>query len=274
MVFQLPILDFPEGRPQLSVNEYDHFRPYLATRTLRFSYGDTKDRARGAWQHDCGSMTPAELVQSLENDGFAALYVNRQGYPDDAANLLAELAAAGRAEVIQGPLENPLAVVLHAVKQPQPPLARSFTLGQGWNRRAPGESASAPRWTYGSASLSYYNPYPHPLQASARLVLSSVGERTVRLLVNDRERTRLRVGAEPKEVTLPAIALRPGVNRLELDTPEPAIRVSEQRLHLRAIAVHQMQLQVLAQPMVELIDDPTGAVTSGNANSPNDRSGS
>jgi hypothetical protein len=274
MVFQLPILDFPEGRPQHGVNEYDHFRPYLATRTVRFSYGDTKNRARGTWQHDCGGMTPAELIRSLESDGFAALYINRQGYPDGAANLLAELAAAGRTEVIHGSLENPFAVVLHPVKHPQLPLARSFTLGQGWNRRAPGESASAAHWTNGSASLSYYNPYPHPLQASARLVLSSVGERTVRLLVNGREQTRLRVGAEPKEVTLSAIALRPGVNRLELDTPEPAVRVSEQRLRLRAIAVHQIQLQMIAQPTVELIDDPTGAVTSGDAGSPNNPSGS
>jgi hypothetical protein len=152
-------------------------------------------------------------------------------------------------------------------------LARSFTLGQGWNRRAPGESAGAPHWTNGSASLSYYNPSPHPLQASARLVLSSVGERTVRLLVNGREQTRLRVGTEPQEVTLPAIALRPGVNRLELDTSEPAIRVSEQRLRLRAIAVHQMQLQVVAHPAVELIEEPAGDVPGGTANVPNDPGG-
>ena len=69
---------------------------------------------------------------------------------------------------------------------------------------------------------------------------------------------------------LRAVELRPGVNRLELDTPEPAIRVSEQRLMLRAIAVEQMQLRAPAQPPVELGDEPAGAVTGGAAVPPGD----
>ena len=270
MVFQLPVLDFPEGRPQLGVNEYDHFRPYIATRTLRFSYGEPKGRARGTWQRDCSRMTPADLIQTLEGAGFAGLYFNPRGYPDGAAGLLAELASAGRAEIIQEPGEGPGVVRLRPAEHPQPPVARSLTFGVGWNRRAPDEASDAPHWTNGPAALSFYNPFPQALVAPARLVLSSAGERTVRLIVNGREQTRLRVSAEPQELDLPAVELRPGINRLELDTAEPAIRVSEQRLKLRAIAVRQFQLRPPGQPNVDLGDEPAPAGAGGEAVPPGD----
>jgi len=273
MVFQLPVLDFPEGRPQLGVNEYDHFRPFLATRTLRFSYGEPKGRARGAWQHDYSRQTPAELIESLEEAGFAGLYINPQGYPDNAASLLAELAAAGRADVLEEPRDGPKVVPLHPAARPQPPVARSFTFGEGWNRRASGEPPDAVHWTNGSASLSFYNPFPHSVPASARLVLSSAGERTVRLIVNGREQTQQRVGAQSKEIELPALELRPGINRFELDTPEPAVRVSEQRLKLRAIAVRELLLKASGQPAVELGGEPAASGTGGEAQPPVDAVG-
>jgi hypothetical protein len=299
MVFQLPILDFPEGLPQLRVNEYDHFRPYFTTETLRFSYGESKTRARGAWQLDCRRMPPAALVQSLESYGFSALYINRQGYPDNAVQLLAELAAAGRAETMQGPLKNLVVVLLHPAKRPRPPLAHALTFGRGWNRmprmgeigplfrsfplpsRGPGAAPrwglppavrldSVPRWTNGSASLSYFNPYSRPMSVSLRLVLSSAGERMLRLLVNGREQTRLRLGNEWQEVNLPAVELQPGVNRIDLITPEPAIRESEGRLMLRAIAVHQLQLRVTNEPTVELLDELDGNLTLQDTDPPDD----
>jgi len=259
MVFQLPILDFPEGLPQLRVNEYDHFRPYLATRTTRFSYGESKNRARGAWQLDCRRMAPAALVRALESYGFAAIYVNRLGYPDDAVRLLAEFAAAGRAETINGPLKNQVVVLLHPAEHPRPPLARTFTFGRGWNRREVGEPAFEPHWTNGSASLSYFNPFPHPLRVLVRLVVSGEGPRTLRLLLNGRERSRLSLDAAPKEVELPDVELQPGVNRLDLVTPEAPIRSSEQRLMLRAVALHELQLRVLSEPAAQLLDDAGGA---------------
>ena len=259
MVFQLPILDFPEGLPQLRVNEYDHFRPYLATRTTRFSYGESKNRARGAWQLDCRRMAPAALVRALESYGFAAIYVNRQGYPDNAARLQAEFAAAGRAETLSGPLKNQVVVLLHPAEHPQLPLARTFTFGRGWNRRAVGEPAFLPHWTNGSASLSYFNPFPRPLRVFVRLVVSGEGPRTLRLLLNGRECSHVSLDAAMKEMELPGVELQPGVNRLDLVTPEAPIRVSEQRLMLRAVALHELQLRILSGPAAQLLDDGKGA---------------
>jgi len=287
MVFQLPVLDFPEGRPQFQANEYDNLRLYIATRTLRFSYGEIKNRARDAWQHDCREMAPAALVKALESYGFAALCIDRRGYPDEAGQLLADLAETGRTALFSEPFAAKSVVLLHPAAHLVPPFARSFTYGEGWNRlmfadevlspvslspprpKKPGPvrgplpplaegSTRALRWTDGSASLSYFNPLPRALTASLDLQLSSVGERTVLLLVNGHELNQVRLGSETKEISLAAVELQPGVNRLDLITPEPAIRVSEQRLHLRAIAVHEMKMRLPSAPTVELTGDPGG----------------
>jgi hypothetical protein len=268
MVFQLPILDFPEGLPQLRVNEYDHFRPYLATRTVRFSYGESKNRARGTWQRDCLRLAPPALVPALESCGFSAIYINRQGYPDNAEQLLAGLAAAGRSEVIDGTDHNQIVVLLHPAERPQPPLARTFTFGQGWNPWPSGESGSEPRWTNGSASLSYFNPLPGSMQVSLRLTASGVDERTLRVLIDGREQIRARIGLVPKEISLPAAEFRPGVNRIDFLTPEPALRVSEQRWRLRAIGVRQLQLQVLSGPVAGLVHVSDDALTGGDPGPP------
>jgi hypothetical protein len=264
MVFQLPILDFPEGLPQLRVNEYDHFRPYLATRTIRFSYGESKNRARGTWQRDCLRLAPPALVQALESYGFSAIYINRQGYPDNAGQLLAGLAAAGRTEVIDGMDHSQIVVLLHPAARAQPPLARTFTIGQGWNPRPSGESSSEPHWTNGSASLTYFNPSAGPLQVSLRLTASGVNERTLRILINGREQIRARVGLMPTEINLPTAEFPPGVNRIDFVTPEPAIRVSEQRWRLRAIGVQHLQLQVLSGSEAGLVDVSDDAPTGGD----------
>ena len=49
MVFQLPVMEFPEA-PVLGLLPYDHFRPYLYSKTLRFSFGSVKGRDRDKWQ--------------------------------------------------------------------------------------------------------------------------------------------------------------------------------------------------------------------------------
>ena len=48
MIFQLPVMDFPEA-PLRTESSYDHLRPYLFTRQLRFSFGSMKGRLREQW---------------------------------------------------------------------------------------------------------------------------------------------------------------------------------------------------------------------------------
>ena len=79
MIFQLPIMDFPEG-PLPDVPSYDHLRPYLFSRDLRFSFGSMKGRSREEWQHLLTSLPLPQVIAEINTRGFAALYINRAAY--------------------------------------------------------------------------------------------------------------------------------------------------------------------------------------------------
>ena len=100
MVFQVPVMEFPES-PMPGVPSYDHFRPYLYSKRLRYSFGSMKGRDRERWQpavqakffegaaldREAGAIrvNPANAraaVEELKRLGFSAIYVNRNGFPD------------------------------------------------------------------------------------------------------------------------------------------------------------------------------------------------
>jgi hypothetical protein len=95
MVFQLPVIEFPEGQPLPGIGEYEPLRPYLLSDRLRFSFGSDKGRRREAWQAAVAAQPPAALVATLEACGFSGLLVDRRAYGGDDGELLAELAASG-----------------------------------------------------------------------------------------------------------------------------------------------------------------------------------
>jgi len=105
MVFQLPVMDFPEA-PLRTENPYDHLRPYLYTHHLRFSFGSVKGRAREQWQHDLEKMSLPDAIAEVKRRGFSALYVSRVGYPDGARELEQNLLTLGYNEEIQSAEED------------------------------------------------------------------------------------------------------------------------------------------------------------------------
>ena len=113
MVFQLPVMEFPEsGLP--GIPPYDHFRPYLYSHDLRFSFGSMKGRERERWQQAVqqklveGAAVDQQAqkirfkianvnqaVQELETLGFKAIYINRNGFPDRGKGLEEALVELG-----------------------------------------------------------------------------------------------------------------------------------------------------------------------------------
>ncbi len=100
MLFMLPLVEFPEGRAVLGAGEYEHLRLYLHARRLRFSFGTDKGRPRESWQLDAAALPPARMAADLERYGFAGILLDRRAYPSNAADLLADLAAAGHRAVL------------------------------------------------------------------------------------------------------------------------------------------------------------------------------
>jgi phosphoglycerol transferase len=73
MVFQLPVAAFPEIPPIYKMADYEHFRPYLFTQHLHYSYGTNKGRGDSDWQNELCKLAPAEMASKLEDYGFAAM---------------------------------------------------------------------------------------------------------------------------------------------------------------------------------------------------------
>lgn len=246
MLFQLPYIEFPEGKPRHEFFEYEHFRPYLATTTIRFTFGARKHRARSQWQRDFESLPPERLVPALEQAGFAGIYLNRRAYLDRGEGLLAALRAQGRAEVIEGRAREQVVVRLKSVDTIRMPIALEPTFGLGWNPPEPDRQGV--RWSTGDASIAYYNPSADPLPARIRFDLAAVGPRQARLALNGEEILRVFVHEDPQVVDLPAVELAPGLNRLDFTTDEPATRQGRERNRLRSLLVSQLR--------IELPDDP------------------
>jgi phosphoglycerol transferase len=84
MVLQLPVKGFPETGAIGEMDEYEHFRPYLHSTDLRFSYGTVKGRGDADWQLGLVGLPAGDLVARARLYGFAAIYVNRKAYADNA----------------------------------------------------------------------------------------------------------------------------------------------------------------------------------------------
>ena len=95
MVFQLPIMEFPEA-PAPGVPPYDHLRPYLFGNRLRYSFGGVKGRPDSDWQKDLARLPSLEkVVEEIKGRGFAAIYINRNGFPDRARAIEEKLLEMG-----------------------------------------------------------------------------------------------------------------------------------------------------------------------------------
>jgi hypothetical protein len=242
MLFQLPVLGFPEVQPPFRLVDYEHFRLYLTTGDLRFSYGAAKFRARSRWQREMENLPLETLVRRLESYGFDALYINRKGYEDRAEALLAELAKLGYDRRLQGAHGEQVVVRLNPSPEPVLPLARELTYGRGWHPRP----EDGVRWANDDAVLSYYNPHAKPLSCELRFELIGVSSREVILNHNGYRVQSVQTHDEPVQMLVPRLELAPGVNCFRLHSPEPAMRLSTGRYALRTFGLKASTIRIHA----------------------------
>lgn len=98
MVFQLPYVEFPEAGPTFDMVDYDHFRGYLHSDDLRWSYGGMKGRIEADWAETVATAEPSVALPQLAAVGFEGVYVDRAGYADRGA-----VVEAGISEVLGKP---------------------------------------------------------------------------------------------------------------------------------------------------------------------------
>jgi phosphoglycerol transferase len=82
IVFELPYVAFPGGPGLEGLGPYDLFRPYLHSRTLRWTYPGMRGRASDVWARDVSTRAPAAMLEALAAQDVKGVLIHRAGYPD------------------------------------------------------------------------------------------------------------------------------------------------------------------------------------------------
>jgi hypothetical protein len=99
LIFQLPVLPFPEGQAVGGVQAYEPLRGFLHSETLRWSFGSLLGR-HFSWGQELADTPIDVFLSRLSASGFGGIEVDRRGFPDRAASLEAEFAQRlGKAQV-------------------------------------------------------------------------------------------------------------------------------------------------------------------------------
>jgi phosphoglycerol transferase len=102
-IWQLPRMTYPEHGPVQRMDNFDHFRAYLHSKTLHWSFGAMRGSEGDRWQQEVASLPPVDMVRRLSEAGFSGIYLDRYGFPDRAVALEAELTALLHVPVLQSP---------------------------------------------------------------------------------------------------------------------------------------------------------------------------
>jgi|GEM_PF-1920306 len=92
MVFQLPFIPPNWFRNYHDIGIYEHFRPVIHSRTLRWSYGARYNSLAAQWQHNVATMQTEQMLRHIAANGFRGVYIDSRGYTgDDAQTLIDEI---------------------------------------------------------------------------------------------------------------------------------------------------------------------------------------
>jgi len=220
MVFQLPVMHFPESWPIFHMGDYEHLRPYLYSSELHYSYGSAKGRSEDDWQIEAERQHPGEMVRTLEQAGFSAIYINRKGYKDNGAELLAGLQAAGLNQIIESPAHDLVCVVLKPSANPTlPETPAQFT--SGWYGEEGDAKVETWRCSSGDAEVLLHNDSREERAVQISFQLASHSPRTVQLSVDGNQIYESPTLSPEKLSYFTQLVLRPGETRLSFKTEPP-----------------------------------------------------
>jgi len=239
MIYMLPVLDFPENGPVRGMPDYDHFRSYLFTSRVRYSYGSDKGRAREEWQHRVEAMAPPKMVARLEEYGFSGVLVDRRAYADGGERLLAGFTKAGRRILFDEEGGGRAFVRLNPRPEPRLPDAAP-RLGEGWFGRAQAEGVWA-RSTEAQVILDNSNDAPRLVRLSFELTVA----KPRKVVLYQAGRSLASWEPDPTvSVDGLEVVLAPGESRLVFGTDQPAALVEVgNRMRMATFAVKDLEMK-------------------------------
>lgn len=217
MVFQLPVMAYPESPSIHKMTDYQELRPYLYSSFLRYSYGSNKGRAREQWQSEVEHFAPAGMVAALERYGFSAVLIGRSGYVDGGASLLTGLQSAQRSTILAESGDF-ICVGLQPIARPLLPAE----FDSSWYRLE-GDFDQNTRWSKGGAQVVLYNSGTTAEPVVLRFALRSLNPRHLEIWMDGQ---RLQETDLPAMLSAPKMQLRVtlqrGRNTLTFRTDRPA----------------------------------------------------
>jgi phosphoglycerol transferase len=149
MIFQLPYVPFPENQPVNQMQDYEHFRAYLHSKKLRWSYGAIKERETARWQMATANLPTDQFLETVSLAGFCGVYIDRKGYTDNGAALEAKLRSLLGVEPLVSANKQMVFFDLSAYNAK---LAKKYG-GELASKRQSVLNPLAPQWTGGFSGL-------------------------------------------------------------------------------------------------------------------------
>jgi phosphoglycerol transferase len=250
LVFQLPVMEFPEAGWVHQASDYEMLRPYMFTKTLRFSYGHIRGRQREAWQHEVARLPAAQMVAELEKYGFGAIYLCRKGYQDNGESLLKQIIEAGRTNLIEDEIKEQVCIRLQPAAQPQKPATDALALlipRAGWTATER-TTGGVRRWSAGNARLDFFNPARAGTPYSLKCQIGSPTARLVVIRHGGREIWRGQLAAGQMAVVDAVVEAAKGNNVLEFLTDTPPIPAGPNTQQVIAFAVIDLKISRMGAP--------------------------
>lgn len=222
MVFQLPVMRFPEGGPVGEVTEYEMLRPYYFTRTLRFSFGSMQGRPRENWQFETERMPAEEAVRRLESHGFGAIYLDRRGLQDRGEKWLAALKGLGRGEPFQDSSGNLVCIALNPSAKPELPRADDAIVrlhgGLAMDEPSP---QGVRHWMSGNGTFSFFSEDKEPRMFTLTTTVASFTGRKVTIEYQGRVVWSAELQAGMGAPVKVEVEGQPGYNKFRVRTDAP-----------------------------------------------------
>ena len=255
-VLQLPVIPFPEDGSRHGMADYDHLRPYLASRDLRWSYGAMRGTSRADWQLAL-PQDPRRLVDDAAAAGFCAIEVDTAGYANGqdptaglATSLGTPLARSDDGRLVAFDV-RPRRVALEDAAGADALARRGYAVLHpvtvSLSGRLPERDADgvAFQWTGPTATLTVSNMADEPvhgLVVSMEIGAPDESPRTVRVQGPDGRVVAVDVqGARTETVELPLTA-PPGMTKIRISTDAPPVRLAEDPTVVAALKVRALSL--------------------------------
>lgn len=90
-IYQLPYMAFPEVPPMFGLHTYEHATGFTNSKALLWNYGGMKGRTGDQFFRALAKEPIYKQIEVVQKLGFAAIYIDRRGFSDNGAKILAEL---------------------------------------------------------------------------------------------------------------------------------------------------------------------------------------